>query len=121
MSESTGLLNGRWRGKKLRQYGFLGLTNLHEFCQQYGIDLSEVDIYEEEPKPPRAPAVEKAQEDAPPLGDPPYGVWLNWPGIFSTGGTGTALSFPSLEAAQAWIEQEDLNPEAVQVRSLGEG
>lgn len=112
------LWNGRWRGKKLRKFGFLGHEDLHDFCQQVGIDVREVEVYEEEPQPPRAPTKAKAHEDAPPLGPPPYGVWLNWPGMFCTAGTGTALSFPSLEAARAWMQEEGLDPTLVQVRSL---
>ena len=38
-------VNGIWKGKKLRQYDFLGMEDLKDFCILIGIPFEEVTIF----------------------------------------------------------------------------
>ena len=38
-------VNAMWRGKKLRKYAFLGITDLMDFVRKFGIPVDELEVF----------------------------------------------------------------------------
>lgn len=118
--------NARYRGKpRLRKYAFLSLEELEAFCQMMGIAEEEIEIYMVPPapapateaaEPATAPVAEVVDSGPPPAG--PFGVWLNWPGMYITGSHGEPIAFETQSEALAWLEEETYDLSAVTVRPL---
>lgn len=118
--------NARYRGKpRLRKYAFLSLEELEAFCQMMGIAEEEIEIYVVPPAPAPAteqvapatgPNAEVVDRGIPPAG--PFGVWLNWPGMYVTGNRGQPIAFDTQAAAMDWLEEEAYDLSAVTVRPL---